>query len=83
MGAQFENVIELLTRFIERGELDGAGLAVVSGGRWTLEWYGGEAAPGLPAGPHVLWPLASVSKLYTAATVLALVKRGFLSLTRK
>lgn len=83
VDGQFEHVIQLLTRFIERGEFDGAGLAVVSGGQLALEWYGGEAAPGLPAGPRVLWPLASVSKVYTAATVLALVERGFLSLDSK
>ncbi len=73
-------VTSRIASFIGSGELDGAGLAVVHGGRRVLEWYGGEAAPALPAGPGVLWPLASVSKLYTAATILALVERGILTL---
>lgn len=37
VDGQFEHVIQLLTRFIERGEFDGAGLAVVSGGQLALE----------------------------------------------
>lgn len=73
-------VTERIERFIESGEIGGAGLAVVLGGRPLLEWYGGEAAPGLPAGPETLWPLASITKLYTATTIMALVERGVLTL---
>ncbi len=50
------------------------------GGQPILEWYGGQAASGLPAGPDVLWPLASISKLYTAAIIMALIERGELAL---
>ncbi len=80
MVERLSEITSRLTWFIERGELDGAGLAVVQGGSMVLEWYGGEGAPGLPAGPEVLWPLAAVSKLYTATAILALVERGLLTL---
>jgi len=75
-----EAVTERIAGFIARGEVTGAGLAVAIGGRLLLEWYGGEAAPDVPAGPETLWPLASITKLYTAATVMALVERGELTL---
>ncbi len=73
-------VTERIARFIQAGEIDGAGLAVAVDGAPVFEWYGGQAAPGLPAGPAVLWPLASISKVYTAAVVMALVERGALTL---
>ncbi len=73
-------VTERVAQFIAAGEVAGAGLTVTLGGQLVLEWYGGEAAPGLPAGPRTLWPLASLTKLYTAATIMALVERGVLTL---
>ncbi len=63
-------------RFIAAGEINGAAIAVGVGGERVAEWYGGQAAEQLPSSPEVLWPLASASKLYTAAAVMALVERG-------
>lgn len=63
------------------GEFRGAALAVALGGDQVAEWYAGEAAPGLASGEDVLWPLASISKSYTAAAIMALVERGDLTLT--
>ncbi|MCS7052031.1 MAG: beta-lactamase family protein, partial [Thermomicrobium sp.] len=80
MGERLSGVVGRIQAFIERDELDGAGLLVVRAGSVALEWYGGDAAPGVPAAPYVLWPLASISKLYTAATILALVEHGVLTL---
>lgn len=80
VGERLTPVAERIVRFIHAGEIDGAGLAVAVGGKQVFEWYGGRAAPALPAGPAVLWPLASISKVYTAATVMALVERGELTL---
>ncbi len=60
-GERLLAVAERIARFIEAGENDGAGLAVAVDGAPVFEWYGGQAAPGLPAGPAVLWPLASIS----------------------
>jgi CubicO group peptidase (beta-lactamase class C family) len=70
-----------IERFVEDGEITGAGLAVSHRGEQIVEWYTGHAASELPAGPDVLWPLASTSKLYTAAMVMALVELGELTLS--
>lgn len=79
--ADFPHVRKRIERFISDGEIAGAGLAVSHHGEQILEWYSGQAADNLPAGPNVLWPLASTSKLYTAAMVMALVERGELTLS--
>jgi CubicO group peptidase (beta-lactamase class C family) len=49
------------------------------GDRPVFEHFAGDAAPGLRAGRDVLWPLASITKLYTAATVMRLVELGELT----
>ncbi len=74
-------VKERIERFIDDREITGAGLAVSHHGKLVAEWYSGQAAADLPAGPDVLWPLASISKLYTAVAVMALVERGDLTLS--
>lgn len=43
----------------------------------------GEARPGVPVGDDTLYDLASVTKLFTGMTVLALKDRGLLDLNRK
>ncbi len=78
---RLQEVYAHVARFIADEEIAGAALAAAVGGEQIVEWYGGAAAPGLAAGPDVLWPLASISKSYTAATVLALVERGDLTLS--
>ncbi len=70
----------LISGFVARGEIDGGALAVGLHGRPVSVWHGGMARPGVPAGAGTLWPLASISKLYTAAAVMALVERGALAL---
>jgi len=74
-------VYRLIERFVTDGEVDGAALAVARAGKLCAEWYAGRAASDLASGPNVLWPLASISKLYTAAMVMALVERGTLTLS--
>jgi CubicO group peptidase (beta-lactamase class C family) len=74
-------VYQLIERFVSDGEVDGAALAVARAGDLCAEWYTGRAASDLASGPNVLWPLASISKLYTAAMVMALVERGTLTLS--
>ncbi|HET9014222.1 MAG TPA: serine hydrolase domain-containing protein [Thermomicrobiaceae bacterium] len=73
-------VYRLIGGFVQRDGVRGAALAVASGGAIVGEGYWGEAAPGQAAAPETLWPLASISKLYTAAAVLALVEQGVLTL---
>ncbi len=77
LGAVFDR----LGWLVGQGELPGAGLAVARGDDVVAEWYGGWAAPGKPARSETLWPLASISKSYTAAAILALVERGALTLS--
>ncbi|MGH9888119.1 MAG: serine hydrolase domain-containing protein, partial [bacterium] len=50
------------------------------GGQIVLEHYAGEAAPGTPASSDTIWPLASISKCFTAAMAMRLVDRGDLGL---
>lgn len=73
-------VRDRMERFVAAGELDGMALAVAAGGKIVAEWYAGRAAPERPAGEETLWPLASISKVYTAAAMMALVERGDLTL---
>jgi CubicO group peptidase (beta-lactamase class C family) len=70
-----------LSAFIAAGELDGAALSVAQRGRQVIGWQGGSAAPGRPATARTLWPLASISKTYSAAAIMALVERGVLLLS--
>jgi len=73
----------LLRRFIEDEGVDGGGIAVLRRGELVFEEYAGQARPGLAAGPDVLWPLASISKVFTAAAITALAERGLLTFSRK
>ncbi|MEZ4863402.1 MAG: serine hydrolase domain-containing protein [Caldilineaceae bacterium] len=70
----------LIARYIAEGSFAGAALIAAQHGEIVIEHYAGEAAPGLPAGPGVLWPLASISKVYTAAMIMRLVEQGELTL---
>lgn len=72
--------VGVIDRHVATGAVAGAGLAVWKNGAVVLEHYAGHAAPQLPAGADVLWPVASISKLYTAATIMRLVEDGVLTL---
>ncbi len=72
---------ERLERFVADGDMPGCALAVAKGGVPVGEWYCGEMAAGKPAGETTIWPLACISAVYTAATVMALVERGELTLS--
>ena len=58
----------------------GVGAAVWSGGEIVAERYAGEARPGVPITNETLFPLASVTKPVSAATFMALVDDGAISL---
>jgi len=66
----------LVERHIASGGFAGAALAVLRGDETVLELFRGQAAPGLSSGPAVRWPLASITKLFTAAAVMRLVELG-------
>lgn len=69
----------LVDRQVDSGAFAGAVLAVFRGHEQVFEHFAGNAAPGLPAAASVLWPLASITKLFTAAAVMRLVELGELT----
>ena len=58
----------------------GVGVAVWSGGEIVAEHYAGEARAGVAVTRDTLFPLASVTKPITAATLMTLVDEGAVSL---
>lgn len=76
-----QRAYELIDSFVERDEVDGAAVAVAWRGEPVGEHYAGMARPGVAANAATVWPLASISKVYTAAAVVALVERGVLTLS--
>jgi CubicO group peptidase (beta-lactamase class C family) len=73
-------ITALLERHIREGGFAGAAVVAVQRGASVLEVYAGEAAPGLPSSREVLWPVASISKMYAVAALLCLVERGEITL---
>lgn len=74
------DVAGLIEHHLQAGSFAGAAVLGARHGEIVIEHYAGQAAPGLPAGPDVLWPLASISKVYTAAMIMRLVEAGALTL---
>jgi len=74
--------VTLIERYLAEGGFAGVALIAAQQGKIVIEHYAGQAAPGLPASPTVLWPLASISKLYTAAMIMRLVEQGGLTLNQ-
>jgi CubicO group peptidase (beta-lactamase class C family) len=75
-----DSALRLLERHVREGAYGGAGLVVWRNGDIVAEHYVGQAAPSVPAGADVLWPIASISKVYTAAVIMRLVEEGELTL---
>lgn len=73
-------VMRCIERYMASDEWAGAAVVVMRGDTIVIEQYAGVAAPGVPAGADVLWPLASISKVYAAATIMRLVEMGELTL---
>lgn len=72
---------ERIHDWIADGQIAGAALAVARDAEPIAELYFGDAAPGEEACAKTLWPLASISKLYSAAMIMALVEQGVLTLS--
>ncbi len=79
--SSLQRTFDLIDGFVERGEVDGAAVAVAWRGEPVGEHHAGMARPGVAASGETVWPLASISKLYTAAVVVALVERGVVTLS--
>lgn len=80
---RLEPLVRVLDRFVADGAVDGAAIAVAVGGEQVAEYHVGlaHAPEGRAATTDTLWPLASISKLYTAAAVMSLVEQGLLTLS--
>lgn len=74
-------VLGRLRHFVEEGATDGFALAVARGHEIVAECYYGHMSHHRRVDADTLWPLACISKLYTATTVMALVERGELTLS--
>lgn len=72
----------LLERMVAQDGVPGAALAVAVDGEPVFTHFAGDATPGRRAGADTLWDLASIGKAYTAATIVALVERGELTLSQ-
>ena len=78
--AGFSVISEFIDRLVSVGRTNGAGLAIAVDGQPRFEHHAGLARADLSGGPEVLWPVASISKLYTAAAIMRLIERGRLTL---
>ncbi len=72
----FAKTQQLIDRYIHEDGFEGAAIAVVQRGKFLLEYYAGQAAPKLPSASDVLWPLASISKLYAVTAIVRLIEQG-------
>lgn len=70
----------LIDRYINKGQFAGAAVIASKDGVCKIEHYAGNAAPNLAAGPDVLWPVASISKVFSVSMVMRLVEQGELTL---
>ena len=77
MSGQAANVVD---KHVQQGNCAAAAVVVLKDGELVLEHYAGNAAPGSKAGRNTLWPLASISKVYTATMIMRLVEEGALTL---
>jgi CubicO group peptidase (beta-lactamase class C family) len=73
-------VLNLINRYIAEGHFAGAAVIAARKGEVLIEHYAGHAAPQQPASLDVLWPVASISKLYSVAMVMRLIEQGLLTL---
>jgi CubicO group peptidase (beta-lactamase class C family) len=76
---RLDAAFDVWDRFVREG-VPGAGLAVAERGNIVGEHYAGMARPDRPADAATLWPLASISKLYTAAAAMATIEAGRIAL---
>lgn len=80
MPEQYTAVEQFVEGLVASDRAAAAGLAIAIDGQPVFQYLTGEARPGVPATPATLWPVASISKLYTASAVMSLVEDGALAL---
>jgi CubicO group peptidase (beta-lactamase class C family) len=69
-----------VARHIREGGFSGAAVIGMRRGQVVLEHYAGDAGPGLPSSENVLWPIASISKMYAVSAIMRLVELGEITL---
>jgi CubicO group peptidase (beta-lactamase class C family) len=83
MSLNFQPVEQFIHRLIDEGRAPAAGIAIAIEGKPAFSYLAGEARPGMPATESTLWPIASISKLYTASAIMSLIEEGRLALWSK
>lgn len=79
MGVK-ERLTQLIDRHIASGGFTGAAVVALHKNKKVIEHYAGNAAPGLESSKYVLWPIASISKMYTVSAIMSLVEQGEVTL---
>lgn len=77
---KLETLTSLIQRYIQEGGFAGAAVIASHKNQIVLEHYAGQAGPTLPADASVLWPLASISKMYAVSAIMRLIEQGQLTL---
>jgi serine-type D-Ala-D-Ala carboxypeptidase len=75
-----ERLVQLIERHIAEGGFTGAAVVATHKNKKVLEHYAGNAAPDLNSSANVLWPIASISKMYAVSAIMSLVERGEVTL---
>ncbi|MFZ9857968.1 MAG: serine hydrolase domain-containing protein [Roseiflexaceae bacterium] len=84
MVGKTHNTLEgLVDRYISNDEFAGAAVVAMHHGEVVLEHYAGHASSTSTAHSDTLWPLASISKVFSAATIMRLVEMGVLTLNTR
>jgi CubicO group peptidase (beta-lactamase class C family) len=83
MTLRFTPVDHFIHRIINQGRTPAAGIAIAIDGQPVFTHIAGQATPETPATDDTLWPLASISKLYTASAVMSLIEEGRMGLWTK
>lgn len=76
----FEDALRSTEQWISDAAVKGVSAAIWHRGEIVAEHQAGEAQPGIPVRAGTLFALASVSKPFTAATLMRLVEQGDLTL---
>jgi len=83
MSRGFATIEHFIHRLIAQGRVSGAGAAIAIEGEPVYSYLAGNARSDARASDDTLWPLASISKLYTASMVMSLIEDGLLTLGTK
>lgn len=83
MARDFSSVQQFINHIIDQNRVTAAGMAIAVEGKPVFSYLAGEARPGVPATENTLWPLASISKLYTTSAVMSVIEAGLLTLGTK